>query len=165
MWDNGSGVGVLLEIARLWQQTNYQPSRTILFAVWGSEELGQVGSQFFIKHPTIALSNTIAVYHLEGVGAGSGYYLQAQGNPIRESILRFTLDTTATQVKGHLDLVNSNRLSDQQSFRQAHIPAILLYWKGAETRNLPTDFAQEIDPNKLSTTGQILTLAAMMLAE
>ena len=39
--DDASGVAVLFEIARLWQETGYRPARSILFAAWGAAGTGR----------------------------------------------------------------------------------------------------------------------------
>jgi hypothetical protein len=41
---------------------------------------------------------------------------------------------------------------------------MLIRWEKAETDNLPAEFDDEIDPDRLAQTGRTLTLAAMMLA-
>ena len=38
--DNASGSGVVLEVARTLAQGGYKPRRTLIFALWGGEELG-----------------------------------------------------------------------------------------------------------------------------
>lgn len=46
--DNASGTGCLVELARIWAQT---PRRyTLLFAAFGGEEAGSVGSEYFVDH-------------------------------------------------------------------------------------------------------------------
>ena len=46
--DNASGVGVLLEMARLWQETGYRPQRSVLFAAWGAQEPGEMGAKYYM---------------------------------------------------------------------------------------------------------------------
>jgi Zn-dependent M28 family amino/carboxypeptidase len=48
--DNGSGCGILLEIARVWAGTKPVPSRSILFATVTAEEQGLLGSEYLGKH-------------------------------------------------------------------------------------------------------------------
>lgn len=51
--DNGGSVAVLLEIMtvlhKLYAEKQWKPRRTILFAFWDAEELGQIGSTEFIE--------------------------------------------------------------------------------------------------------------------
>ncbi len=53
--DNASGIGVLLEVARVWQEAGYQPEHSVLFAAWGAQEAGEVGSRYYINHPLFPL--------------------------------------------------------------------------------------------------------------
>jgi len=48
--DNGTGCGILLEIARAWGATKPAPPRSILFASVTAEEQGLLGSEYLGKH-------------------------------------------------------------------------------------------------------------------
>jgi TonB family protein len=48
--DNGTGCGILLELARVWASTRPAPLRSILFAAVTAEEQGLLGSEFLGKH-------------------------------------------------------------------------------------------------------------------
>ncbi len=51
--DNASGVGTLLELARVWVETHPRPKRSIYFAAVGAEEQGLRGSEFYAAHPVV----------------------------------------------------------------------------------------------------------------
>src|SRR5208283_5240134 len=48
--DNGTGCGILLEIARAWGATKPAPTRSILLAAVTAEEQGLLGSEYLGKH-------------------------------------------------------------------------------------------------------------------
>jgi TonB family protein len=48
--DNGTGCGILLEMARLWGATKPAPPRSILFAAVTAEEQGLLGSEYLGRH-------------------------------------------------------------------------------------------------------------------
>jgi len=48
--DNGTGCGIILELARVWAQAQQAPPRSILFAAVTAEEQGLLGSEFLGKH-------------------------------------------------------------------------------------------------------------------
>jgi Zn-dependent M28 family amino/carboxypeptidase len=48
--DNGTGCGILLELARVWGATKTAPFRSILFASVTAEEQGLLGSEYLGKH-------------------------------------------------------------------------------------------------------------------
>ena len=51
--DNATGVGILLEIARVFSETKTPPKRTIYFVSVTAEEQGLRGSEFYGKHPPV----------------------------------------------------------------------------------------------------------------
>jgi hypothetical protein len=70
---NASGVAVLLEIARIWQQQGFQPRRTVVFAAWGGGNLRYSGAHGFRDRPGILGSfDFSAVVHLDRLGTPTG---------------------------------------------------------------------------------------------
>lgn len=51
--DNATGCGILLELARVFGQSETKPRRSILFASVTAEEQGLLGSEYLGKHPPI----------------------------------------------------------------------------------------------------------------
>jgi uncharacterized protein len=162
--DNASGVGVLLEIARLWHETGYRPQRSILFAAWGAQEQGEVGSRYYVEHPMLPMENIVAMVQLDTVGGGGGYYLEAQSEGEPEGLLLFNLMAAEDLVDGRLALSNKWGQSDQVPFHDAGVPALLLTWREASDDNWPVDIADEVEPYRLGVTGRMVTLALMSLA-
>jgi Zn-dependent M28 family amino/carboxypeptidase len=54
--DNGTGCGILLELARVFAQAQSRPHRSVLFVSVTAEEQGLLGSEYFGKHPPIPAS-------------------------------------------------------------------------------------------------------------
>jgi Predicted aminopeptidases len=55
--DNGTGCGILLELAHVYGQSNVRPPHDIYFASVTAEEQGLLGSQYLGMHPPIATSH------------------------------------------------------------------------------------------------------------
>lgn len=70
--DNASGTAVVMEIARVMKANNVKPKRTILFALWGGEEQGLLGSRYYSEHPVYPIEKTVAYFNLDMVGHGDG---------------------------------------------------------------------------------------------
>ena len=62
--DDASGTVAVLELARV-LAAGPKPARTVVFALWGSEEVGAIGSQYFLNHPTFDLKNIVANLEFE----------------------------------------------------------------------------------------------------
>jgi Zn-dependent M28 family amino/carboxypeptidase len=66
--DDGSGTVSVIEIARAVARLNPHPKRSIVFMTFFGEERGELGSQFYGKHPLFPLEKTVADVNLEQVG-------------------------------------------------------------------------------------------------
>jgi hypothetical protein len=162
--DNASGIGVMLEIAQLWQEVDYRPKRTILFAAWGAQESGQLGSGHYVGHPTLPLSTTMGMVQLDGMGGGDGFYPGLHGREEEDAFLIHILTTAAEQLDEKVVVAPSSNESDHQSFRLEDIPAMLVSWRLADENNLPDGLANGVSPERLATSGRMVALAMMVLA-
>jgi hypothetical protein len=72
--DDASGSATTMEMARLFaaNATTIKPKRTIYFALWCAEELGLVGSNYWVKNPTdgVKIENVVANFNNDMVGLG-----------------------------------------------------------------------------------------------
>jgi membrane-associated protease RseP (regulator of RpoE activity) len=66
--DNASGTAGLLELARLLSTQQSKPRRTIVFIAFSGEEEGLLGSDFYVNHPLLPLTNTVAMINMDMVG-------------------------------------------------------------------------------------------------
>jgi Zn-dependent M28 family amino/carboxypeptidase len=55
--DNGTGCGILLELARAFSSAEEKPKRTVLFAAVTAEEQGLLGSKYLGQHPPVPAKN------------------------------------------------------------------------------------------------------------
>jgi Zn-dependent M28 family amino/carboxypeptidase len=65
--DDASGTTAVLALAHI-LATGPRPKRTIVFACFGSEELGGFGNRAFLAHPPIPLSSIVANLEFEMIG-------------------------------------------------------------------------------------------------
>ncbi len=162
--DNASGVGVLLEMARLWHETGYRPKRSVLFAAWGAQEPGELGSSYYVDNPVLPLDKTVTMLQLDAVGGGGGYYLEARGEWEQDGVLLFSMMATEDLIDGRLALRGQSGESDQVPFHKAGLPTLLITWRGGSEDNWPVEIADEVDPYRLGVTGRMVTLALMSMA-
>lgn len=63
-WDNATGVGIVLEIARTLSEAG-APRRSLIFAAVGAEEFGLLGSDYFAEHPTVPIDSIVANVNID----------------------------------------------------------------------------------------------------
>lgn len=65
--DDASGTTAVLEMARV-LGSGEKPKRTVVFALFGSEEKGGVGSNWFLEHPPVPLASIVVNLEFEMIG-------------------------------------------------------------------------------------------------
>lgn len=66
--DNASGVATLIEVARQVAAQSIDFRRSVIFALFGAEELGMVGSWYFLNRSFSEVDNIVAMINLDMVG-------------------------------------------------------------------------------------------------
>src|SRR5690606_34849985 len=64
--DNASGVAVLLNLAAKLKKTN--TNNNYLFMAFSGEEMGLLGSNYFVKHPTFDINTANYMINMDMVG-------------------------------------------------------------------------------------------------
>lgn len=67
--DNASGVSAVLQIAKAFVESGEKPVRTVVFALWDGEEVGLLGSSYFVEN----YYNSIPVFPLVSAPTIKGY--------------------------------------------------------------------------------------------
>src|SRR5581483_11000390 len=65
--DNASGTAALLEIARAFAESKPRPKRSLLFVAVTGEEEGLLGSDYYARHPTVAVDKIAADINMDGI--------------------------------------------------------------------------------------------------
>ena len=146
--DNASGVALVMELIN--SLKGKTPQYTILFAFWGAEEKGLLGSSFYCENPTIPLEKIKCVLNLDSIGnLGSEQELlgwRGRDNEISTGILR-TLESEGWKIKWEKTDKHS---SDHLPFARKGIAAFtLLSPDWLEKNHSPLDTAEIIDKSSL----------------
>jgi carboxypeptidase Q len=122
--DNGTGVGVLLETARLLAQLQgkgWRPARSIRFVLFMAEEPGLIGSRAYVAEHRRDLDRIRAMINLEMVGEPRAYVSHGHDEAVE------TLEATARRLRGlGLGRTRNSILlhSDHQPFLLEGVPTI-----------------------------------------
>lgn len=70
--DNASGSAVVMEVARLLVKNKFKPKRTIIFCLWTAEEMGLIGSTYYVGHPCdgVTMDKVVTYFNMDMVGLG-----------------------------------------------------------------------------------------------
>jgi len=146
--DNASGTAAVLDLARL--LTANPPRRSVIFVHFSAEELGVLGSSWFVNHPPVALGSIVAMLNFDMVGR------------LRNDKLIVYGTSTATELKGIVDSANAAPAggtamfrisgggdgygpSDQSSFYAKDIPVLHFFTDLHEDYHRATDDADKIN--------------------
>jgi hypothetical protein len=66
--DNGSGTVVLLEVAEAFMSIKEKPKRSIVFLWVTAEEVGLLGSKYYVENPVFPIDKTVACINIDMAG-------------------------------------------------------------------------------------------------
>jgi hypothetical protein len=66
-YDNASGIGTMLEVARAFAKSATRPKRSIVFVATVGEEKGLLGAHHFAKNPTVPVESIVANVNMDMV--------------------------------------------------------------------------------------------------
>jgi len=144
--DNASGTAAVLDLARLLAPN--PPRRSVIFVNFSAEELGVLGSAWFVNHPPVPIDRIVAMINFDMVGR------------LRNDKLIVYGTATATELKGILDSANAAAgsamlrvtgggdgygPSDQSSFYAKDIPVLHFFTDLHDDYHRATDDADKIN--------------------
>ena len=77
--DNASGSAALLELEQGFAAEQNSLKRTLVFTAFTGEELGTLGSSYYVNHPSFPLNSTVAMVNMDMVGRLEGKALTIYG--------------------------------------------------------------------------------------
>lgn len=130
--DDGSGVAVTLELARVLSKyaKNNELPISIIFAFWSSEELGLIGSNYFINNLPFSRDQIQLVLHLDmvGVGPSDGYLFIDGGLLLSAQDQNYLIQSGKDAQISNVRLNELGGGSDHISFYYINRPAVMLFW-------------------------------------
>ncbi|MFG2464012.1 M28 family metallopeptidase [Streptomyces canus] len=118
--DNGSGSAAVLETALAVSRAGYQPTKHLRFAWWGAEELGMVGSRFYVNGLSTASRSRISGYlNFDMIGSPNPGYFVYDDDPAIEKT--FKAYYAGLGVPTEIETEGDGR-SDHAPFKNAGVP-------------------------------------------
>ncbi|MGA3189773.1 MAG: M28 family peptidase [Bryobacteraceae bacterium] len=143
--DNASGTAGVIELAR-WASKLPKQKRGILFLTFAGEELGLLGSEWYVNHPMLPLENAVAMINMDMIGRirDGKIYLSGTGTG---STFPKLVDDVKPPAPLQIDMAEKAGYgsSDHTSFTTKSVP-VLFFFSGLHADyHKPSDTADKID--------------------
>ncbi|MFQ5709812.1 MAG: M28 family peptidase [bacterium] len=159
--DNASGTAGLLEIAEAFSETPVLPRRSILFAAFSAEELGLLGSEYYVLNPVRPLKQSVSMLNLDMISRNADNQVSIIGGN-RSPELQ-AINEAANRKIGLELLYNGEKYfsrSDQASFAKHKVPVLFYNTDTHDDYHQPSDLAEKINPEKLARIARLAFLVA-----
>jgi Zn-dependent M28 family amino/carboxypeptidase len=195
--DNASGTVAVLDIAEAYvaaAQQGRRPRRTIVFAVWGSEERccgPLLGSWAWVEHPFWPLAKTVATLNMDMIGrheevpeSGGPRFrglkpqtAASNANTVHVMGSSFSSDLAGAIRNANRDIdltlrmdydnnaSNLLRRSDQWPFLQRHVPAVFIHTGLHPDYHTTADRPEKIDYAKVERIARLVYQTSWDLAQ
>jgi len=161
--DNGSGAAVVLGLARAFAAAG-GAGRTLVFAFFGAEEVGLIGSRHYVNRPAVPLDRTVGMVNFDMVGRLQGRPLNVSGGD-SGSRLRAVVSDAAQADGVTLDLNGSPYgPSDHSRFYAAGVPVLFFSTGGHSDYHRPSDTADKIDAAGMARVAAVAARVVERLA-
>ena len=163
--DNASGTSAMLEIARIAAASRESFPRTIVFVAFAGEELGLLGSTYYVNHPTVPLDHTTAMVNLDMIGRPAGRILLSglDSAPSLQTDVDSAKNGLSLEIKTFREGASVGS-SDDTSFVLRRIPSIGFFSGFHADYHKPTDDWQKIDAQGGVVVAQLALALARQLA-
>ena len=144
--DNASGVAGLLELAQYFADRKNRPERSLLFIAFGAEEMGLIGSKYFVENPLIDLSKIMAMINLDMIGRLKDHRTLSVGGTGTSSRSEAILDDLAKASTLKMQYSKEGYgPSDHASFYGKDIPVFFITTGAHDDYHTPRDRAELIN--------------------
>jgi hypothetical protein len=163
--DNASGTALLLEVARRFAALPVAPRRGVLFLAFGAEEIGAIGSRYWVEHPTVPLDHVVAMINADMVGRLRDDRLIVDGVGTAKE-WRPLVDGAAEGLGFDLAFGGEGfGASDHSSFTAVRVPVAFFFTGVHPDYHLPSDTADKINAPGEERVATIAGRLALAVAE
>ncbi|MFH1928515.1 MAG: ABC transporter permease subunit [Chloroflexota bacterium] len=151
--DGPAGVGIILEMARLWQVEDFKPRRTVLFGVWAGGYLSVSGANTYKAESTPYRSlDRNAVVHLGSVGSGEEVLLLNRESNSVVSLLERSGGTVGVSIQQQSMLPHAY-------CKEIDTNSAIVAWELAPDPFCGDDTLENLSLERLRRVGEIVNLA------
>ena len=161
--DNASGVTMLFAIARkLITQT--RSSTEYIFIAFAGEEVGLLGSKYFVENPLIPLNSIRFLLNLDIFGGAHQSITAVNGTVYKEEFDLLVKSNEELKVTPEIKVRGESANSDHHWFHASGVRCFFLYSGGNNPHyHVPWDQAKDVDLLMLDKTADLLVRYVNML--
>jgi hypothetical protein len=165
--DNASGSAAVMEIAEAFTRLGKKPKRSVVFALFGGEEMGLQGSSYFVEHIPGPFSRVDTMFNFDMVGEGDGAGIGYSGDvPELKALIEEADQHVGTLGGAYPMMAVGVRGSDHASFFQKGIPCISFHSNGPHLHYHQTgDTIYRINPDMIADVARLAFLGAFARAD
>ena len=154
--DNASGVTLILAVARkLMKQP--RTSTEYVFIAFAGEEVGLLGSKYFVENPVIKLSSIRFLLNLDIFGGAHHSITAVNGTAYHDEFECLVKTNDEMRVTPEIKMRGESANSDHHWFHAAGVPCFFLYSGGLNPHyHVPWDVAKDVDLELLDKTADLL---------
>jgi len=142
--DNASGVTGVIQISE--NLVSRSPARSFIFATFGAEELGLLGSRYFADHPPVAINRVKTMINLDMVGRLRKDRRLRIGGVGTSPIFRSLIDTVNKKYEFRIQYSREGYgPSDHASFYAKDIPVLFISTGAHSDYHTPADTPSELN--------------------
>ncbi len=166
--DNASAVAVSLGVAQALFELDMPLKRSVVFIMFGAEEQGVKGSEFYVAHPVVPNDHVTGVFNMDGVGRGDHIYAGGAKNfpQLWEIISRNNGKYIHRQIEAGFTANLARPRQDAAHFMWAGIPTLSFNASGGkelpyQTYHTTKDSIDIITPEIMEDLAQLLFLSVI----
>ncbi|MBE8726676.1 M20/M25/M40 family metallo-hydrolase [Flavobacterium hungaricum] len=167
--DNASGTSGMLALAKKWSESAIKPDYNILFAAWTAEEMGLLGSEYFVSSLNPEKQKILLAINMDMISRSAPedttHRILSVGTQKADQELRNIITDANKQLLKPftLDLWETNRHSgsDYASFTAKGIPILTFFSGYHEDYHTPRDTFEKVDLNKTEAVLSLVNTALL----
>ncbi|HEV7733054.1 MAG TPA: M28 family peptidase [Candidatus Binatia bacterium] len=171
--DNAAGTAIVLAVGKAIRKLPMAPRRSIILALWDSEEDGLLGSLYYVNHPIVPLAQTVGYVNMDLQGANllpslnrTSFAVGAEtgGSAFSAFVAQAVADEGGLNTLP-VSYIFGQLRSDYANLVDAGVPTVFFGDSSGSCYHTTGDTFDKVDMQKLQMQSRIAFRTTMALAE
>nr|WP_199002548.1 M20/M25/M40 family metallo-hydrolase [Flavobacterium sp. ASV13] len=171
--DNASGTSGMLALAKNWSESKIKPEYNILFTAWTAEEMGLLGSEYFVQNFDFSKQKILLAINMDMISRNApedkNRRILSIGTEKKDETLRIMSTEINSKLQNPfaLDLweTNGHTGSDYASFTAKGIPIMTFFSGFHNDYHTTRDTAEKVDLDKIKDVLFIVNSSLLKFSE